>query len=335
MCVDWHTMPEIKDNLFDDISCDKTYFQSRQKGKINFKLKHKINTSKLIITSSETRWLRNIYPGQKRMFINHACGAFKRTGFFMDKDYINKYGDYDYLITSSKNITGIVSEAFQTKLENIYPLGIPRTDRCFNDAFKKKAQERFYSFYPNFRGKTIYLFAPTFRKMGPAYKNIFRLDFEDIATKLRDNELFIISLHPHIQEQIKRVGIKETTNIVANSKNVFFANTQFTTFDLTIVADTVITDYSSIIFEAMLMNKKIGFYSEDYQEYDRGIYFDYLTEGPSSVLTDSDPHIFMDYLRNLSIESEAYRKFKENHVGSCDGQSTRRVLKLISDIMNS
>ena len=334
-CVDWNTMPEIKDNLFDEISCEKYYVQSKQKGKIDIITKHKIKTSKLIITSSETRWLRKAYNGQKRMFINHACGAFKRTGFFMDKDYLKKYGDYDYLITSSKNITGILSEAFQTKIENIYPLGIPRTDRCFNTELKKKAQERFFTFYPNFIGKKIYIFAPTFRKTDSGYVNMFNLNFEDVATKLNNDERIIISLHPHIQGKIKTMEINEVTNIITNNKNIFFANNQFSTFDLSIVADTVITDYSSIIFEAMLMDKKIGFYSEDYEKYDRGIYFDYLTEGPSTVLTDSDPSSFVDYIRNLSANTDAYKRFKDTHVGSCDGQSTRRVLALISDIINS
>lgn len=330
-CVDWNTMPELKNTIYDNIDGRKYYFQTGSGKNIDFKTYYIVKTSHLIITSSETQWLKNIHNGQKRMFINHACGAFKRTGKFMDKNYEHKYGNYDYLITSSKHITGIVSEAFETKFENIYPLGIPRTDRCFNAEYKKNTQDKFYTFYPNAIGKKIYIFAPTFRKNMSIYTNFFKLNFEEISSILK-NEIILISLHPHVRSEIKKIGIKNVTNILFDQNNILLANENFSTFDLTVVADTIITDYSSVIFEAILMNKKVGFYSEDYEDYSRGFYFDYLHEGPSPVLTDTDSHIFIDYIRNLSTNSEDYLRFKEFHMANCDGKATERVLNLISKI---
>ena len=330
-CVDWNTMPELKNSFYDKLDGRKYYFQTGAGKSLDFKTLHAARHSELIITSSETQWLKNVYKGQKRMFINHACGAFKRTGIDMDKNYNKKYGNYDYLVTSSKYISGLVSEAFQTKIDNIYPLGIPRTDRCFNTEYQRAFQNKFYQFYPKLIGKKIYIFSPTFRLTKSGYTNLFKLNFQEISTLLK-NEVLLISLHPHVRAQIKNNGLENTTNIITNHNNILLANEHFSTFDLSIIADTIITDYSSVIFEAMLMDKKIGFYAEDHEKYERGFYFDYLTEGPSPVLTEADAQLFVKYVRELSTKGEAYARFKKFHVDACDGHSTERVLSFISEI---
>lgn len=52
---------------------------------------------------------------------------------------------------------------------------------------------------------------------------------------------------------------------------------KFTSFEMFFVADYIITDYSAVIFEAMLLNKPLFLYSYDYDSYhmNRDFYVDY------------------------------------------------------------
>ena len=332
-CVDWETMPEIKNTILDKLQGPVFYFQTG-KGKIISKKEiNRLNKSKYILMSSETRWLKNTLPGQKRIFINHACGAFKKTGNAITKNYANLYGNYDLVIASSPYISKELSQAFLTPESKIIATGLPRTDKCFDKSLLQRIAERIHNSYPFIKEKKIYLFGPTFRTDNGIYLNKFNLNWDEVSSLLNDNEIMIISLHPHIKNQIKTVPITASVDIPTTHKNIIFIN-DFTTFELTTICDVFITDYSSAIFEAMLLNKDVALFAEDVETYNRGFYFDYYQEGPCSPYTASEAKDFINYIRKQTgnHNTEKYLRFKKKHLASCDGHSTERVISLLNSM---
>lgn len=55
------------------------------------------------------------------------------------------------------------------------------------------------------------------------------------------------------------------------------------------VASYVISDYSSIIYEAGILRKKLYFYAFDFDDYEigRGLFIDYLKEMPGLITKDA------------------------------------------------
>ena len=332
-CVDWETMPEIKDTILNNLKGPTYYFQTGKGKTINKKIINQLNKSKFIVMSSETRWLKEKQDDQMRIFINHACGAFKKTGFAITKNYCNLYGEYDLVLSSSPYISKELSQAFQTPENKIIATGLPRTDKCFDIQFIKKTKKIIFDKYKEFTNKKIYLFAPTFRNENGIYVNKFNLNWDNVDKILSDNELIVVSLHPHIKNQIRYIPLSVITNIPRSNNKIFIID-DFSTFELSTICDLFITDYSSAIFEAILLNKDVALFAEDIDKYNRGFYFNYYTEGPCIPYINTDAEEFVEYLRSQigNHYSKKYIKFKKKHLSSCDGHSTERVLSLLNNM---
>ena len=95
----------------------------------------------------------------------------------------------------------------------------------------------------------------------------------------------------------------------------------------------LITDYSSVIFEACLLNIPMLFYAFDLQEYisSRGFYYEYLSFVPGKVVYNMDEIITA--LVDNDFESEKTENFKKEFFDDFDGKSGRRVCHFIEKLM--
>lgn len=114
------------------------------------------------------------------------------------------------------------------------------------------------------------LYAPTFRNKGDL--SWLDLDFDKARNALKKRFggewYFIIRLHPNISNEQSNVRYCEWMINATEYPNVE---------DLIYAADMVISDYSSIIFDAFRYKIKSLIYASDYTEYaikERGFYFD-------------------------------------------------------------
>mgnify|MGYP000404729558 CR=1 FL=1 len=102
----------------------------------------------------------------------HACGAFKTFGFSrLGRDsYLRQsspnHRQYDYVIVSSNEVIPYYAEGFGVSMDKVIALGSPRCDVLEDENYKKRFKKRFYKENPEFKGKKILLFAPTFRGGG-------------------------------------------------------------------------------------------------------------------------------------------------------------------------
>ena len=179
----------------------------------------------------------------------------------------NPYLRNDYLISSSD-----VTKRDMQSCMNLYPrkvlaLGQPRTDILFEKG-KDKVYCQSIKSDASKNYNTIFLYAPTFRDSGGS-EHIYRRIVDSFVSCASDNSLLILRLHP----EDKSIG----EALIDGARNVMLSSTLDPIQDL-LMADVLISDYSSIIFDFMILERPIYLFTPDYSSYmsDRsGFYFDY------------------------------------------------------------
>lgn len=121
----------------------------------------------------------------------------------------------------------------------------------------------------------VVLYAPTFRKhfIDPFSYGV--LDLHALDRFIDSiNALLLVKLHPWMQQP------KDSGQIY---HNIAFASPDSDIYPLLADVDILVTDYSSIYFDYLLLDKPIVFFCHDLDDYlseDRGFIFDYATMTP-------------------------------------------------------
>lgn len=264
--------------------------------------------------------------GTRLIQVWHAMGAFKTVGF----SRLGKPGgpnprsishrNYTDTITSSEGIRCNYAEAFDMPIEDVHATGIPRTDIFFDKSYIRATKERLYEKYPRLKGKKVVMFAPTFRGNGQnsAYYNFDWIDFSVLQDTFGKEYLFIIKLHPFIK------------NIDSVPKdNDFFLDLtcEREINDLLFITDILITDYSSVIFEASLLNIDTIFYVPDLKEYTESRDFYYPFERYTFGKIAMDMSQLCEAIKHPENDTNLLQEFKEHFCNACDGNATERFVE--------
>ena len=267
----------------------------------------------------------------------HACGAFKAFGFSRlhkpggPEEESKNHRNYDKVFVSGEKMIPYYSEAFAIPEENVLPLGTPRTDIFFDEAYKEQIFAELFNQFPVFRGKRIILFAPTFRGQGnkDAYYPDSSFSVETFMKDMPEDVILIIKQHPFV---------KNTINIPQEYKDrVFDLSKKISINDLLFITDVLITDYSSSVFEAALLDIPMVFYVFDEDSYrkDRDFYEDFDSFIPGLKAENQDElkkHtlICLDNEKALTYDTT---EFKENYLSAIDGNSTKRITEYLIDLI--
>ncbi|MEG2513222.1 MAG: CDP-glycerol glycerophosphotransferase family protein [Acetivibrio sp.] len=288
-------------------------------------------TSKVILIDDYAELLYKIprRKGTTMIQLWHACGAFKTFGYSRlgkpggQKQTSPAHRNYDNCIVSSKEIAKFYAEGFGISLEKPVATGIPRTDIFFDKAYKEKVKDEFYNKYPKLKEKKIILFAPTFRGNGKisGFYPVEKFDVVRLYEELQEEYAIVIKHHPFVQD---RNEIPECYKdfILDMSDNAELN-------DLLFVTDLLISDYSSVIFEAALLDIPMLFYAYDLQRYisTRGFYYDYEKFVPGRIVTSFAQLI--KAIQDKNFEEEKIISFKTKFFDDLDGKSSQRTAELI------
>ena len=281
-------------------------------------------TSRVIVTDDYVRYMSAIKlrKGQSLVQIWHACGAFKKFGLDAPStrtadEEKSLHSQYTAVAVTSEKCKKFYAGAFGISEDICLPLGLPRTDRLFTD--KAKMREEMLEKYPEFEGKHIYLYCPTFREVN-GEKTVFdpQLDFAAISNALAEDELLVIRRHPAMDYRLTDTDYPNIIDLTEES-----------TLSLTAACDVIITDYSSVIYDACLMGIPSVFYCPDYKNYERGFYLDFPGDLPGELVTDGA--VLLDAIRQTKENPPVDRieKFISEQMEACDGKSAERVAALI------
>jgi CDP-glycerol glycerophosphotransferase (TagB/SpsB family) len=146
-------------------------------------------------------------------------------------------------------------------------------------------------------------------------------DINEVCDTLGEDYAIIIKHHPFILE--KHPIPEEFADRVIDLSE----NTEIN--DLLFISDMVITDYSSLVFEASLMNIPMLFYAYDLQSYikSRDFYFDFKLYIPGKICTSL--YTLLDAIKKEDFEAERIERFRDMFFDNLDGNSSQRIADLI------
>lgn len=250
----------------------------------------------------------------------HACGAFKKFGYDAREDISGMYrgnplGNCTLVTVSSKECEPIYSQALHLPRSIVKATGVSRTDIYFDEAYKAACRKQFYELHPEAKGCRILLWAPTFRGNAGAPKVEGIEAVSSLQEKLGPQWYVIIKLHPHLERRLK------------------LSTCEMKTEDLMMVADVLLTDYSSVLFEFMLMKKPVVLFAPDNKAYlkHRGFYLDYQSIPAVHVRDAMElPYAVKSALTGAIDTTD----FCERYIGCCDGNATERIIRLVFQEVN-
>ena len=288
-----------------------------------------ILTSKVIVTDDYVKYLRYfpLRPEQRVIQLWHASGAFKKfgqrgTNMSLPEDRAT-HAQYNLVCVSGENLRSIYADAFDVNYNKVKALGCPRTDDYFNKRLINKTKRKIYFRHPSLIGKSVIVYAPTFRDVGCDRSEFHpELDFDRLSKDLLPNQILLICPHPVMKNDI----------LPKKYKNIRVMR-DFSTNDYMLISDMLITDYSSVIFEYALLRKPIAFFCYDLPTYDRGFYLNYPEDLPGDIYTNQDE--LTDYLTHPEkhILTDKMNSFVEKYMSACDGHSCERIAALINSYM--
>lgn len=259
-----------------------------------------------------------IVKPKKAIMIWHAIQGGKYIGLDQKGSYYKPQMAQliDYIIVAGYGGGDMFYRCTGVDMDKIIPLGMPRTDRYF----RKDGADAEPPHYLLDGSKRIYLFAPTFR--GGSDPAMPQIDWKKIDSRLKDDEIFLVKPHPYGSDFA-----------IYGCEHVYQLYPMEPTYPYLRVADVVITDYSSIMFDAYLMEKPVVLFEKaaGYVQ-QRGMYLSYPVKYSSRYATDEVQMIRL--AREADGLTDVERNCREYVATFCDGNSCERICRFIWDVNN-
>ncbi|MGF1864665.1 CDP-glycerol glycerophosphotransferase family protein [Enterovibrio norvegicus] len=225
----------------------------------------------------------------------------------------------DYFLSPSVYASSCFETAFGLNKSKILEFGYPRNVSLLNGSFSRDEIVERLGLDPS--KKTI-LYAPTFRDdnfdKGMHYSHNI-LDVSRFVQEFSNDYNLLFRGHYYVRK-------------TGNSTSAFIdVSSYMNVNDLFVVTDVLITDYSSLFIDFMVLDKPIILYPYDLDEYSkrvRGFYLDYEDVFTELICYDLD-----DVIRKLSVTEELkyfdYKKLKDKFCPYEDGMAAKRVVSHI------
>ncbi|MBN6051428.1 CDP-glycerol glycerophosphotransferase family protein [Nonomuraea sp. RK-328] len=221
---------------------------------------------------------------------------------------------WDVLLSQSPWATTLLRKAFGYQGE-ILESGLPRNDVLTSPDRERLAAE-VRARLGLAEGKRVVLYAPTYRDYDR--KNaMVKLDLAKARVELGADHELLVRAHP----MQAMPAVPDIAHDVTTYPDMA---------DLLLVADVLVTDYSSVMFDFAATGRPMVFYAYDLPKYSakRGLYVDLPEIAPGPVLSTSAEVI--EALRSIDQVAAAHRDrydaFRATYAPKDDGKATARVV---------
>ena len=251
----------------------------------------------------------------------HAIGKIKKSGMITagsktGRDpkiaaLFNMHEKNDYIIAGAKAFDQFYRDSFGDYDYTLLNYGLPRIDYLIDN--EEANRERFFAENPELKGRSILLYAPTFRRgMEARWQDIIEVVDPDKYT-------LIIKNHPTQRIEGERPA-----------EHVRYFD-DWTAVDLLAASDYVITDYSAIALEAAVLRKKTLYWVYDYDEYVRenGLNVDMFESMPGLAFRDAAE--MMAFIDRGEYPMERLDAYRQKYLPEDLGHSAEKIAQLILD----
>ena len=227
--------------------------------------------------------------GKKHIILQLWHGMPIKTIGFLEKsiptETLNSYdyfGKNAHFFVTSDIYKQLFISIFRANPDNIHITGQPRTDLCFEN------NKELSSFLNVDKYKKVVLYMPTYKEalrgnkkdIDAKLENIFYMeDYNDeVFNNFIQNEDILFLLKPHPFDELNYISLRENELIPKNVKlilNLDLVGKGFHLYNLFNFADLLITDFSSIAIDFMILDKPMIFLSNLSEQYsnNRGFLF--------------------------------------------------------------
>lgn len=251
------------------------------------------------------------------------------------KSYIlpfkNVFGKWDVVVSTSPLVSDIFKSAFKLPENRIFVTGTPRSDVIL---CSQPVKPEIIKYSPaNFNIKRRISFFPTHRLDSQGLSNFINSINESNLPEFLESSSSVLYIKLHYFNLNKHIHHVTSPRIILLNEN-----------DATDInyllpwTDVLITDYSSVYFDYLLLNRPIIFTPFDVDDYltkDRKLYGEYhsLTPGPKCMNWTE----VTSQLRNLYYGLDEYENHRidtrnKYHTYS-DTHSSQRIVKVVRDLI--
>ena len=223
----------------------------------------------------------------------------------------------------------VFKRAFHLKKSTFKRFGLPR-----NDELATVSESRIDHIKNQLglqKDKKILLYAPTFREYSRNAINEItqemRIDLQRWEKTLGNKYILLVRVH---YEVAKTLNFTTYTN-VKNVSDYSHLN------DLLIVADALISDYSSIYFDYSILHRPMICFAYDIDEYikNRGMYIDIEKELPCKIVKTND-ELFTEIYRVFEEYDDMCEKtevFQKKYVSEY-GEASKKTCDYLAEMLN-
>ena len=249
----------------------------------------------------------------------HSLGDMKRFGYTaLDTPdgrssatarLMHMHAGYDSILCSSLSFVEKLRASFGAPREKMYEAPLPRVDLLVDPAVRATRRAEILAAYPELAGKKTIVYCPTFRRNASAGEEAAMRALVDAVDFTRYN--LVLKKHP-----ISSLHIDDTRVLQDYD----------TSLDMLYVADYAISDYSTVIYEAGLLEVPVFLYAWDWDTRRTRQDLSIDIEHDVPTLFTSDAKAIVSAIETGKFDADAYRAFTKRNVAVPSGTScTERV----------
>ena len=286
----------------------------------------KINSLKYFTTALKAKvWISSVnierglhFKKKRTIYINtwHGAGT-KLIGNACNgrKDY--NFSAVDIMLVQSAFERQIFERDFTCNPQAIRNIGFPRNDELFHITPEQKAEYRKLFNIPD--GKKVVLYAPTWRDSrdgGLSYEFIPPIAIEKWEKALAEDHVMLFRMHTLTTKF--EMTYDDFARDVSGYDNLNH---------LLAITDVLITDYSTIVYDAAIAGIPFICFGFDYETYknERGFYYDLNEIYPGGVYKSEDQVLSRIFELEQGIDKEKYKAFRDTYI-EAGGSSTESIL---------
>ncbi len=190
----------------------------------------------------------------------HAAIAIKKIGFDAKttsknkraiKRYQKVYDSYDYYICASEHMKEIFMNSFNQPEEKMLVLGYPKYDIYLENNFLSNV-EKFTIVNSQYLEKLNILYVPTFKNTKEEDNK--QIEFvNELSSKLSSQYNILYKAHHKTDVDVSKIN----ANVIYKDLEKFIY-----------LSDIIITDYSSVAIDGIVLDKQVIYYTPDLKEYE-------------------------------------------------------------------
>lgn len=277
--------------------------------------------------------------GRRRMVVNLWHGIASKKHWLLTKEkvpysYAARAKEFSAVVASSAADAIAKAAVFGKPLEDIWVTGNPRNDYLIlNEQLPRDLADQEQLLLDKVKGRTLIIYAPTWRKFKAEFIPFGEEDIHRLAKMLAKNNA-VLGLRLHPKDEDKFAELYANPSIICVSSRLF-PETQVVLRN----SGLLVTDYSSIWLDYLLLEKPVIAYCYDNDEYKQkmGTIWDIPNLFPGKIAFS--PAELQDEIEQLlagGMKVSLQYRHKYNYTKAlfhqyADGQNNQRLLQKVTN----